>query len=165
MDKQRILDEIQRTAAENGGQPLGRSAFLKATGIKEVDWRGRYWARWNDAVSEAGFAPNELNAAHESDHLLSKLADLVIDLGRFPTASEMQLKRRADATFPSQKVYDRFGDKIAKIVRLRAFCMEHPQFSNVLALCPAPVTAENSDVGAAVALEDGYVYLALMKVC
>ena len=44
MSKQHILDEIRRTAEENGGVPLGLDRFVVATGIKEFDWRGRYWA-------------------------------------------------------------------------------------------------------------------------
>ena len=56
MGKQRILDDIRRTAAANGGAPLGKSAFFRETGIREGDWHGKYWARWGDALHEAGFA-------------------------------------------------------------------------------------------------------------
>jgi len=44
MDKQHIIDEIHRTAAN--GKPLGNKAFATATEIKEHDWRGKHWARW-----------------------------------------------------------------------------------------------------------------------
>jgi hypothetical protein len=57
MTKSQIIREIQRTAQDNGGRPLGRAKFFGQTGIKESDWRGRYWARWNDALQEAGFGP------------------------------------------------------------------------------------------------------------
>lgn len=59
MDKERIIREIQRTTAANGGSPLGTARFEAATGIKLADWFGVYWARWSDAVREAGFEPNQ----------------------------------------------------------------------------------------------------------
>jgi hypothetical protein len=68
MKKQHILDEIKRTAQGNGGAPLGTDRFATATGIGEAAWRGRYWARWNDAVKEAGFTPNKRQAKAEEMH-------------------------------------------------------------------------------------------------
>jgi hypothetical protein len=58
MDKQHILEEIKRTARENGGRPLGLDRFWKATGIKEFDWRGKHWENFGDAQEEAGFPRN-----------------------------------------------------------------------------------------------------------
>ena len=60
LDKEYVLAEIRRTAEANGGVALGRLRFEGETGIHEHDWRGRYWARWSDAVSEAGLEPNLL---------------------------------------------------------------------------------------------------------
>ncbi len=69
MKKSQILDEIRRTTAVNGGKALGKGRFLAETGIKESDWHGKFWVRWGDALREAGFEPNRLNAAHSEDHL------------------------------------------------------------------------------------------------
>lgn len=60
MNKQHILDEIKGTALENGGKALGRDRFERVTGISQSDWYGRYWARWGDAVREAGLEANVL---------------------------------------------------------------------------------------------------------
>jgi hypothetical protein len=37
MTREEILNEIRRTAAENGGKPLGRDRFLRITGITEYE--------------------------------------------------------------------------------------------------------------------------------
>ena len=55
MTREFILAEIQRTASENGGDPLGRRRFESETGIKESDWYGKLWTKWSDALREAGF--------------------------------------------------------------------------------------------------------------
>jgi hypothetical protein len=54
MTKEHILSEIRRTAAENGGAPLGVDRFLGETGIKESDWRGKFWVRWNGGCKRSG---------------------------------------------------------------------------------------------------------------
>ena len=73
MDKRHILLEIARTAALNGGVTLGRERFFQETGIKESDWMGKFWARWSDAVKEAGGIPNRLNAPLDEAVLLESL--------------------------------------------------------------------------------------------
>jgi hypothetical protein len=164
--KQFILDEIRRTAEANDGRPLGRNRFEKETGIREGDWSGRYWARWNDAVTEAGFAPNQMNSAIEDDVLIGQLVLLTRMLGRFPVKMEMRMHKRNDASFPNEKVFDRFGSKadLARVVL--AYCSRHGGFEDVVAICSsiAEMSAGSADQVDADELEVGYVYLALMKV-
>ena len=50
MNKDFILEQIRLFAVKNGGRTPGRESFQKATGIKETDWSGKHWARWNDAI-------------------------------------------------------------------------------------------------------------------
>jgi Meiotically up-regulated gene 113 len=166
--KQRILDEIRRTAKDNNGKPLGRLRFEQVTGIMEHDWRGRHWSRWNDAIAEAGLSPNKMTAPHDDSHLLSALAALTRELGRFPTTSEMQLKRRSDPTFPSQRVFDRrFGGKQSLIRRTVEHCANQVSMNDVVAIC-TPLLTQDEPRATTPASEDGfevgYVYLALMKV-
>ncbi|MGP7977551.1 MAG: GIY-YIG nuclease family protein, partial [Desulfobaccales bacterium] len=59
MEKDYILKEIIRTTKENTGVPLGRLRFKNETGIKISDWYGKYWAKWGDAIREAGYEPNK----------------------------------------------------------------------------------------------------------
>ena len=77
MKRQHIIDEIKRTAAANGGAPLGVARFLQETGIKVTDWEGRFWVRWGDALREAGFEPNQFNAAYDKTMLIEIFVSLV----------------------------------------------------------------------------------------
>jgi hypothetical protein len=145
MTKQHILAEIRRTAAANGGVPLGRERFARETGIKESAFLGRFWASWGDAVREAGFAVNSWNAALPEEHLLASYANLTRELGRVPTAPQMRLKRRADPTFPNDKVFlARFGSKADLLARVQRFCGERSEFADVLAILGGTVQGTRS---------------------
>ena len=52
--KLHILQEIKRTTKANGGTPLRKLQFESKTGIQRYMWFGVYWARWSDAIREAG---------------------------------------------------------------------------------------------------------------
>lgn len=164
MNKQRILDEIRRTAAENGDVPLGSGRFTSETGIKEYDWKGRYWARWGDAVREAGFTPNTRTPRFDDDKLLLPLAAYMRELGHYPTVSEMRLRKREHATFPNYKVLARLGTRREALQTLFAFCERTDGWSDVGALC-ARLLVEAPEEPAAHSEDDevepGYVYLAL----
>jgi hypothetical protein len=166
MSKQRILDEIRRTAKENGGAPLGVHRFEAETGIRESTWRGRYWARWNDAVREAGFTPNTLNPKTDKDVVLTHLGTFIRELGRYPTVAEMRMRKRQDDAFPNHKVLERLGSRSELIARLSAFCERTTGWSDVAAICQS-MTAEipaDAAPGRDENLAEGFVYLALMRV-
>lgn len=164
MNKQQILAEIRRTAQANGGRPLGRDRFERETGIRTSDWEGKYWARWNDAVRDAGLSPNQLVSAYDEGHLLAQLARLVRELGRFPTSRELRLKRQHDGQFPSQKVYERFGSKAEQAAKLVEYCSADPALHDVAELCRPTAIAAADSTDRAYADDDegagfGFVYL------
>lgn len=160
VDRNHILVEIKRTAQENGGVPLGVKRFYTETGIKETDWIGKYWARWGDALKEAGFSPNELRSAYDDDVLLRKLALLARELGHFPARTEIQLQRRTDASFPDKNTFRRLGSKATLAEKLASYCRNQGGFEDVLEMCsrvPSPKSHENEETRK---LEEfGYVYL------
>ena len=135
MRKEHILSEIARTAAENGGKPLGRTRFERETGIKESDWSGRFWTRWSDAVREAGFEPNEMQSAFTDDFLLGKLIDLIVEFGKFPTNAELRLAAKQRRGFPSHNTFVRFGSKAELAGRIVEYCRAHPELTDVAVLC------------------------------
>jgi hypothetical protein len=146
MEKELILDEIRPCATANGGRPLGRKRFTAETGITESMWSGRFWTRWNDALSEAGFRPNRMNEPYDEGHLLRHLALLVRDLGRFPAESEIRMRRQKDATFPSSNTFAQFGNKEARIARLADFCASESDLHDVAAILAPLVAREGAPV-------------------
>lgn len=144
--KEEILLAIKREAAVNGGQPLGMPRFESATGIKPHDWRGRYWTKWNDALAEAGFAPNVWNAAVRSEgDLLLMLADLTRSLGHFPTRDEQDFHHRQDPRFPfNRNLVARLGTKASQVSRLLDFTHSHDGFEDVAAIVQPLATAKRA---------------------
>jgi hypothetical protein len=142
MTKDAILQAIREAARETPNEPLGRGRFEKATGIKESDWRGRYWARWDDALEEAGLTRNVLDEAYPDEILLEKLLPLVRDHGRLPTVSELQLARRRDSAFPSDGAFRRLGSKREWRRKLAEFCRAEPTMADVLHILHAGIETD-----------------------
>ena len=139
MNKELILNEIRRIAHESGGVPPGRERFQRETGISSSATYGKYWARWSDALRDAGFEPNKWQAALTDDDALAGIVTMVRELGRLPTRDELKLRRRSDRSIPSHSV---FPTKAAMADRLARYCSERPELADVLALCarhPAPL--------------------------
>lgn len=86
-----------------------RPAAVRRISARTSDWRGRYWARWGDAVTEAGFEPNPMNARLADEQVIESVASLTRELGRFPTYAELTLASRSRDNFPSFSVVRRRG--------------------------------------------------------
>jgi hypothetical protein len=161
MTRESILKEIKRTAEANGGKALGRQRFIQETGIKEYDWKGKIWARWGDAVREAGFSPGELRTAFPDAYLLEQLAIVIRVLGHFPVMMEMRLHKRSNPDFPNEKVYERFGTRAQLTARVIDYCRSKSDFADVITICER----NSIDVGKptetrpAAAEDFGFVYL------
>lgn len=135
MNKSYILNEIKRTATANGGVPLGRLGFFKETGIREADWRGRFWARWNDAVREAGLEPNQKTEARSDDSMIEQFIALMRELGRFPVVSEMRLKKLRDGSFPNERTFERFGSRPQFVEKILDYCSGRKGYEDIAPLC------------------------------
>lgn len=149
--KDHILREIRRLAAENGGVPVGVRRFTVETGIRQWDWLGRYWARWGDAVREAGFEPGEWNTqSHDDDALLRILATLTREFGHIPTVAELRMRKQVHPDTPVDVFRRRLGEKTVLRTRLLAFADADPEFADVAELVAAshPVAVRTKPVAA-----------------
>jgi hypothetical protein len=163
MNKAHILEEIKRTAALNGGVALGTERFFQETGIKVSDWMGKVWARWGDAVKEAGLVPNELQGKLDDNFVLGKYASLTQELKYLPVANELKLKAKQDKSFPSHNVFSRLGNKQQLVKKLVEFCEVNSNFSGVLEIARDYIAneVESSDDSNDAATDEtfGYVYM------
>jgi hypothetical protein len=165
VSREHILAEIRRTAEANNGTALGRDRFRAETGLSGGDW-GRYWARWSDAVKEAGFAPNTLQGRHADEDLLRTFAAEVRRFGRIPTLRELKIRRREDGSLPSANVFQRWP-KHELVARALSYCREQPGLADVSAILEGAVAeaAQPAHADAAEASDDtddvefGFVYL------
>lgn len=149
MEKEQILKEIRRTAEANGGKPLGVARFETETGIKPWDWE-RFWARFGDAVKDAGFVPNQLQGAYDEGFLFEKLIGLTRKLGRFPSSRELTGAKNDDTEFPSKKVFQRMGSKAQLAAKLREYCHGKDGYDDIAAFCSTVLVTPH-----AVASDDG----------
>ncbi len=145
MEKADIIKEIIRTAEENGGIPLGRDRFHQITSVKLSDWYGKYWAKWNDAIIDAGFEPNQMNQPFDSKYLLEKYSDFINELGKVPTAPEVRMKARNDENFPSHNTFSRFGSKKELVGHLIVFCKKHSKYNHLVSLLESAPHASPSE--------------------
>jgi hypothetical protein len=159
VERDAILKAITETAASNGGKPLGRGKFEEVTGITAYDL-GRYWARYGDAVRDAGFEANTLNAAYSRDYL-EKYLELVVKLGHVPTYGEMRLERTSsDPEFPSKNVYARFGSKKELVRTASDFCVESGSHPDAMRILEAGIPPAEAPDDASAPAQYGFVYLA-----
>jgi Meiotically up-regulated gene 113 len=153
MDRLYIIAEIKRTAQENGGVPIGRGRFAAQTGLRNSDCSGRFWARWGDALLEAGFEPRALQGAYKEEELIEHLVGFVRELGRFPVDEELRIKATNDKTFPSHTIWrSHFANKDGFVNRVRDYCSTRASLADVAAMCAAasPTDAATRDTASAI---------------
>jgi hypothetical protein len=161
MNKQTILDAIRKTAAANGGVPLGFKRFEQETGVGYSDWHGKFWGRWGDALQEAGYSPNTLQPAFSDEDVLQRLIALTREIKRFPGTGDMRLKKRSDSSFPNEKVFDvHFGPRVKQRKVLLEYCRTHPGFDDIPPLLAVFADGDEQPQGkAAPEVVVGFVYL------
>jgi Meiotically up-regulated gene 113 len=154
--REQILAAIRKLAVANNGKAPGSRLFESQTGIREAAWRGRYWARWGDALIEAGFAPNTWQGKHETDVVFQTFIEVCRHYGRVPTVDEIKMYGRGREDFPATKsLYSHFGSKDALLRNLRVWAVERDEFADIAAMLGVEV--KNDEKLKATA--EGLVYL------
>lgn len=156
--REEIIRHIQRLA-EQSGQAPGVTIFARETGIGEHLWRGKIWAKWGDAIAEAGLAPNELTQRMDSDAILSKIIEVCRHYGRLPTMAELKLYRVSDPSLPSLGAITRhFGRQSGLNAALAKRVAGDDRYSDIAAMLPDEADAPEPYV-ATKAMPEGFVYL------
>jgi hypothetical protein len=154
--RERILAEIKRIADANGGQSPGMGLFETETGVRRQDWLGKYWARWSDAILEAGFQPQERAQKTKPEIVFLKLLDACRYFKKFPTKAELQLFRNVDPDFPwYTTLLSNFSDKSEMQREFRKWVSERSELLDVLAMLPESTVNDAK----ANCTKEGFVYL------
>lgn len=155
VERQFVIDEIKRLGS--GGAAPGVRAFERATGIRESQWRGVYWAKWSDAITEAGFGSNQLQQRLNSNSVLEYVGNLIRQSKKLPTVAEMKLAKRADPAFPNFKTVQSHCGQSSLTEALRAFAMADPAYADILKFLPE---AQAGDLQKPTGKpQEGWVYL------
>ncbi len=129
--REEILNEIKRTAKENGGKPLGRTRFSKETEIGSYEL-GRYWEKYGDAVIEAGFIPNLPWTKYPEGVLEERMILLIRKLGKYPTMNKMRIEQIDNPDFPYHAIRKRQLGFVRDLVR---YCEKKPGLDDILQIC------------------------------
>lgn len=161
MNRQEIISEIKRIAKESGGKAPGFQHFSTETGVRKSDWYPHLWLRWGDAISEAGYQPNDFIAAYGPDFLITKYIELIRELGHFPIAGELIIKRQSDSAFPSHSAFVQLGSKHERIQKIIEYCQGNDGFEDIVSICSGIIKPAHKklELNNADSPKTGYVYL------
>jgi len=161
MNKKQILEEIQRLAKTADGVAPGKRAFETETGVRESDWLGKHWIRWNDAVKEAGCRPNQKTVAYSETFLIEQLIALIRELGHYPVEAELRMKARSAPTFPDSSTFRRLGSKRTIVAKVLEFCEANKNYADVVSMCPSLSAGQDAEPDSERYHEQelGFVYL------
>lgn len=156
IDRAEVINGIQRMAGENAGVAPGVRRFCAEYGIREHEVVGRLWARWGDALAEAGFANNSMNPQLGAGELLCHCIGLARKLGRLP----IRFEAAGSPGFPHPTTFTRRYGGIAQLKeRVRDWCEANPGNGDVLALLPVTTPTSDDSNGDHGASAVGVVYL------
>lgn len=132
ISKEDILQEIRRTANENNGVPLGQKAFTKETGINPYYWT-QYWARFSDALREAGLPANKWKTAYPDELLIEEMIGMIRKFKRYPTLNELKVERISGVDIHYDAIRNRKQvDFVRKIID---YCSEKQGYDDILGIC------------------------------
>lgn len=161
LSKQHILSEIQRVMAMHDGR-LSFRKFCEESGLKEHQILGMHWARWNDALAEAGVENTNsfFRPRTEDTAVIEAIAQFIGQLGKWPTDNDLLIERRRNDSFPSIKVIRRVRTTSSLASRIIAYCEHQPHLSAVAQI--AHEVAKTEAIEHSSPREEsisGYVYL------
>src|SRR5438094_5791691 len=163
--REEILSEIRKFVATHDGDIPGQRTFIAATRIKPSAWQGKHWARWTDAVREAGNDPRKRKRKIPDEDMLEQLAAFIIKLGCFPVRDEINIQARTAPGFPVWKtIRKRYGGMPQTAAALLEFSRRTGKTA-LAKLCEArlerekqkPVSTANAQPKTAA--KTGFVYL------
>lgn len=159
MEKQKILNEIQRISKLSGGKAPGFQKFSNVTGLRKAEWYPNLWLRWGDAIIEAGCKTNDFNTGYDINYLIEQYIELIRELGHFPIEGELRLKRKVDKSFPSHSAFSQLGNKQKRVEKIYSYCKSKTGFEDVIEHCKSVSQNRKRALDHDSKSKIGYVYL------
>jgi hypothetical protein len=157
MMREHILNEIRRLAKEASKAP-GQQLFETETGVAEHQWRGKFWARWGDALVEAGFAPNQWGQKLDTTAVLDAVVEACRHYNKVPTNSEFELYGRNNPGFPSH-ISRHFGGRSGLLVALAGRVGESEGYLDIAPMLPLNTQIVPKAAISSAKNREGFVYL------
>lgn len=126
---------------EHGGEPIGVRIFTRESGVARYNWQGGYWRSWSAFQEAAGYSPNDATQKIPDEVLLRRFVELALERGEIPTEADLNLKRKADPTFPGKLVFRRWGSRDALVKAAAEYCESNA------GLAPALEVLRQGDAG------------------
>lgn len=165
MTREEILEAVRDVVRRTGKVP-GRMLFENETGIRQHEWYGRFWPRWGDVLSEAGFSPNQKTTSADRDAVAAAYLQWVEELGRLPTEGELRVKNHSSKDFPGrQAIRNALGLKAERVRTLLDYAMSTGAAERTIsvlreAVDATPVPVDMHDTEALQPeVAEGFVYL------
>jgi hypothetical protein len=160
INRAEVIEGIQGMARENGGVAPEVRRFCAECGIREHEVVGRLWARWGDALAEAGFDNNTVNPKLGEDDLLCHYVRLARKLRRLPTTKDLRFEAAGSPGFPHPTTFTRRYGGITQLKeRVRAWCEANPGNDDILSLLPVTPPTDDDSSGDHGAFAIGVVHL------
>ena len=160
MTKDQILAKVKALAKEHGGH-VSKDLFKKETGLRENNFLGKYWLKWNDVLSEAGLPTKSFHIPRvEDDIIIEAFAGLIEKLGKWPTVYERQFERNSNREFPSEDILRRFSKEKSLPLAIAEYCESNNIFPVSAKIAREKWESEKSETSS---VKDsritGYVYM------
>jgi hypothetical protein len=127
-----IIKSYRAVVNERGGVPIGERIFAREGGIPRDNWMGGHWCSWSAFQEAAGFAPNDPTQGIPDEVLLRRFAELALELGLVPTEADLNLKRKADLSFPGKLAFRRWGGRDGLLSAVVEYCEGSPDLEPAL---------------------------------
>ena len=157
--KSEILDEIRRIASGHAGS-LSLKKFIELSELSERQVRGRYWATWNEALTEAGIGTKVFSKPKSDETaVVAALAQLTEELGSWPTETQLTVERHRNTSFPSIHVFRRLNKEMFLPAKVLSYCTEIDGLSTAKEVAQAKVDANSPQENKSQLSIAGYVYM------
>lgn len=132
--KEAILAAYNDLVREMGVE-VREEAFTRETGISSFYWWGRYWRSWSEFQAAAAVhSPRPPVQRIPDAGILQRYAELVLELDRIPTNTDLDFKRSRDRSFPDKLSLRRWKSRSNLLLKVMEYCEGKQQFEPVLQL-------------------------------